>query len=376
MEGSGLPGSAITMKPSILVIRLFFLFLALSGSYLIALVVPEWDEVRWRAVFIGGSIAVLVILVDVMLKGFSLRGLSALTFGLFIGWLGAFFITKSPIFEFPFGEFADSNVILVQNLFLARMAAFVILMYLGAVVALRGKDEFNLVIPYVRFVPHEVDVPLAVVDSSALIDARVLGVCEAKFLGHALILPRFVLDELNRIADSADAQRRARGRRGLEALNRLRALEHVDLRIHESSVDDRERIEAKIIFLARTLKAKVLTTDFNLSQMAEFNHVECLDLHRLAKALNPETGVGDIVRVEVVREGKDADQGVGFLFDGSMVVVHHGADRIGEEVDVKITSVIPTTGGRMIFAEVVTAQSLREHRLAEAVPGSGMTAVE
>src|SRR5690606_35552827 len=132
-----------------------------------------------------------------------------------------------PIFDFPAEDDGGLSVILTQNMFLARLAIFLILMYLGAVVALRGKDEFNLVIPYVRFVPHGVDVPLAVVDTSALIDGRIVGICEAKFMGHALIVPRFVIDELHRVADSRDPQKRARGRRGLDALRRLREMEHV-----------------------------------------------------------------------------------------------------------------------------------------------------
>jgi len=339
------------MSYSIRIIRIFFLILCVCGSYLTALVVPEWDDYRWRAVFIGSSIGVLVILTDVLLKGFSLRGLSAITFGLFVGWLGAFLITTSPIFEFPFASERESNVILVQNLFLARIAVFIILMYLGAVVALRGKDEFNLVIPYVRFVPHGVDVPLAVVDSSALIDGRIVGICESKFLGHALVIPRFVLNELHRIADSSDPKRRARGRKGLEALRELRAMKHLDLRVDESTVEDRDRVDAKLVFLAQSLKAKVLTTDFNLAQVAEFHHVEWLNIYNLEKSLRSELVVGDSIEVEMVKEGREAGQGIGYLSDGSMVVVSDGGQYLGSSIVVKVNSILPSAGGRMVFAE-------------------------
>lgn len=340
------------MKYSIRIIRIFFFLLCLSGSYLTALVVPEWDDIRGRVVFIGGSIGVLVILVDILLKGFSLRGLSALTFGLLVGWVAAFLITTSPIFDFPVDDDGGLSVILTQNMFLARLAMFLILMYLGAVVALRGKDEFNLVIPYVRFVPHGVDVPLAVVDTSALIDGRIVGICEAKFMGHALIVPRFVIDELHRVADSRDPQKRARGRRGLDALRRLREMEHVDLRINESSVENRERIEAKLVFLAQTLKAKILSTDYNLAQIAEFQNVEWLNISSLAKAMNPETNVGDTFLIELVKPGREPGQGVGYLYDGSMVVVNDGGESLGSEVEVRVSSVIPSAGGKMIFAEL------------------------
>lgn len=136
----------------------------------------------------------MVILIDVFLKGFSLRGLTALTFGLFVGWLFAIFISNSPLFEN--GD--------PQILFLVRLALFVILMYLGAVIALRGRDGFNLVIPYVRFEPHGVDVPLVVLDTSVLIDGRIIGICESRFMGYTLVIPRLALDELQHIADSTD----------------------------------------------------------------------------------------------------------------------------------------------------------------------------
>jgi len=338
------------MRSTIRIIRIFFFCLAVVGSYLTALVVPDWDSHRWLALFIGAAIGALVILTDVLLKGFSLRGLSAVTFGLFVGWMAAFFITKSPIFEFPFAGFEDSSVILTQNLYLARIATFVILMYLAAVVALRGKDEFNLVIPYVRFVPHEVEVPLAVVDASALIDGRILGIAECKFLGHGLIVPQFVIDGLHNIADSRDPQRRARGRRGLETLRHLRELPHLDLRIDESTVDDQRTIDAKIVFLAQSLKAKVLTTDFNLAQIAEVHHIEWLNITNLARALNPETHSGDSLDIELVKKGKESGQAVGYLPDGSMVVVEQAARHLGETVEVKVQSVLPSAAGKMVFA--------------------------
>ena len=338
------------MRSTIRIIRIFFFCLVIVGSYLTAFVVPEWDKYRWIALCIGAAIGALVILTDILLKGFSLRGLSAVSFGLFVGWMGAFLITKSPIFEFPFGEDLDSNVILMQNLFLARMATFLILMYLGAVIALRGKDEFNLVIPYVRFVPHGVDVPLAVVDTSALIDGRIQGIAECKFLGHALIVPQFVIDALQHVADSRDPQRRARGRRGVEVLRRLREMPHLDIRLDASTISDHRTIDAKIVFLAQSLKAKVLTTDFNLAQIAEVHHVEWLNITNLARALNPDTIAGDTLDVELVKQGKEKEQAVGYLPDGSMVVVENASFRIGETVAVHVQSILPSAAGKMVFA--------------------------
>jgi uncharacterized protein YacL len=328
------------MKQTITTIRIFFLLLMILGSWLITMTISEWHDSRWVVIAVGGLMGVLVILVDMLLKGFSLRGLSALSFGLFIGWLMAWFISSSPLFEE-----ADSG-----HLFLARMAVFVILMYLGAVIALRGKDEFHLVIPYVRFVPHQVTTPLAVIDTSALIDGRILGICQSRFMGYALVVPTFVIDELHHIADSKDPFRQARGRKGLEVLNALRKLDFVDLRTHNIGLDRNEKVDTKIVALAQSLKARLMTTDFNLAQIAEFNNVEWLNINALSKALNPELITGETLEVDLVKGGKEVHQGVGYLSDGSMVVVNDARSFIGQRIWVEVQGILPSAGGKMVFA--------------------------
>ncbi len=329
------------MQKTILVIRIVFFFLCILASYLICLSIKEWDRYQGWAVLIGACLGALVILVDILLKGFSLRGLTAMTFGLFIGWLMAFFLANSPLLEM-----ADA-----ETLFLARLVLFLALMYLGAVLALRGKDEFNLIIPYMRFVPHEVNVPLAVVDTSALIDGRIAGICKSGFLGYALLIPRFVLDELQNVADSRDPVRQAKGRKGLSVINELKRIPGLDLRIHESSVDKPQKVDAKLIFLARSLNAKLLTMDYNLAQLAEFHSVKWLNINALAKALSDEFVIGDSLEVDLVKSGKEPGQAVGFLRDGSMVVVNDSEDFIGESVMVQIQSILPSAGGKMVFAK-------------------------
>src|SRR3954470_6294815 len=274
------------MNKTLLVIRIVFITLCAIASWLICYTVEEWDHRRMLALFIGLSIGVLVVLVDLMLKGFSLRGLTALTFGLGIGAAIAWLIGTSPLLN-PQGKGDPTTIYLVQ------MALFIICTYLGTVIALRGKDDFNLVIPYVRFVPHEVDVPLVVVDTSALIDGRIAKVCQTQFLGAALVIPSFVLTELQSIADSPDPVKQARGRRGLQVLNDLRAIKHIDIRIHQSEVARRQDIEAKLVFLAQSMRAKLLTTDTNLASMARFQGVQWLNLHALENALRPEIVIGE-----------------------------------------------------------------------------------
>ncbi|MFI5356885.1 MAG: PIN/TRAM domain-containing protein [Opitutales bacterium] len=328
------------MNKTLFAIRLVFIALCTAGGWLVCYTVRDWDSHRTAATLVGLLIGVLVVLIDVMLKGFSLRGLSALTFGLAVGVLIAYLIGSSPLFDR-----GDE-----QNIFIMRMVLFLVCTYLSTVIALRGKDEFNLVIPYVRFVPHEVDVPLVVVDTSVLIDGRIARVCETGFLSAALVIPRFVLKELQAVADSADPQKQARGRRGIEVLNELRRIKNIDIRTPESEVTKTEDVEAKLVFLAQSMKAKLLTTDYNLAKMAEFHGVPWLDLNLLAQSLRPELMLGELLMVDLAKAGKEATQAVGYLADGSMVVVEGGRAHLGRRVQAEVMSVLPTAGGKMVFA--------------------------
>ena len=332
------------MTKTLLAIRAVFFVLCGAAAWLVCYTIEEWDKFQGLAVFIGLMIGGLVILVDVLLKGFSLRGLSAVSLGLGFGTLIAYLIGSSPLFRI--GD--------PQTIYLFQLSLFLVCTYLGTVIALRGKDEFNLIIPYVRFVPHEVDVPLVVVDTSVLIDGRIAKVCEAGFLNAALVIPRFVLNELQAIADSSDLHRQARGRRGLEVLNELRRIKHLDIRITESEVTKRGDVDAKLVFLAQSMRAKLLTTDYNLAKVAEFHGVPWLNLNLLAKSLRPELMLGETIEVDLVKPGKDEGQAVGYLEDGSMVVVSGGKPLIGQHVSVEVVSVLPTGGGKMVFAKLIS----------------------
>jgi uncharacterized protein YacL len=331
------------MDKTLLPIRLVFVALCAAAGWLVCYTITDWDQYRGVALTVGLCIGLLVVLVDIMLKGFSLRGLSAVTVGIAVGSLIAYLVGASPLLE----EGDPTRIYLV------RLALFLICPYLAIVIALRGKDEFNLIIPYVRFVPHEVDVPLVVVDTSVLIDGRVARVCEAGFLTAALVIPRFVLNELRAVADSTEPNKQARGRRGLEVLNELRRIKHLDIRITESEVSKREDVDAKLVFLAQSMRAKLLTTDFNLAKMAEFHGVPWLNLNALAKSLRPELMLGERLDVDLIKPGKEEGQAVGYLEDGSMVVVNGARGLIGRRVHAEIISVLPTAGGKMVFARHV-----------------------
>ena len=333
------------MDKTLLPIRLVFIALCTASGWLVCYAIQQWDPYRGRAVAVGLCIGVLVVLVDMMLKGFSLRGLSALTFGIGVGLLISYMVGSSPLLQ-------EGDP---QMIYLTQLALFMICPYLATVIALRGKDEFNLVIPYVRFVPHDVDVPLVVVDTSVLIDGRIARLCESGFMSAALVIPRFVLDELHAVADSSDPHKQARGRRGLEILGELRKIKNIDISITDSEVANSQHVDAKLVFLAQSMRAKLLTTDYNLAKLAEFHGVPWLNLNQLAKALRPELLLGETLEVDLVKAGKEEGQAVGFLEDGSMVVVNAGRGHMGKRVSAEIISVLPSAGGKMVFARMLSA---------------------
>jgi uncharacterized protein YacL len=193
--------------------------------------------------------------------------------------------------------------------------------------------------------------PRIVVDTSAIIDGRIAEIVESGFIYGTLVIPRFVLDELQHIADSSDALRRNRGRRGLEILNRMQKEPATPVEIVEDDVPDVTEVDAKLVALARARSRVILTNDFNLNRVAELQGVRVMNINSLANAVKPAVLPGEEIRVRVIQEGKEAGQGVGFLDDGTMIVVEGGARHIDRDLDVAVTRVLQTVAGRMIFAQ-------------------------
>jgi uncharacterized protein YacL len=193
--------------------------------------------------------------------------------------------------------------------------------------------------------------PRIVVDTSAIIDGRIAEIVESGFIYGTLVVPRFVLDELQHIADSSDTLRRNRGRRGLEILNRMQKEPGTPVEIIEDGVPNETEVDAKLVALARARSGVILTNDFNLNRVAELQGVRVMNINSLANAVKPAVLPGEELRVRVIQEGKEAGQGVGFLDDGTMIVVEGGARHIDKDLDVAVTRVLQTVAGRMIFAQ-------------------------
>jgi uncharacterized protein YacL len=328
-------------------IRILFLGLCTMAGYSISQVRPEFTGEQHAGLMgmaVGFGFGGLLIAVDEMLKGFSLRAFSAITFGLLLGTAVALLVDRSGLFE---------NAATDQR-WLIRLGLFLSFGYIGIILAMRSnKEDFSLIIPYVRFSPQNKPDNLLLLDTSVIIDGRIADLIEARFLEGLIVVPRFVLKELQQVADSADVIKRARGRRGLEMLNRIQRNTSMEVRIHDGDFPEEKDVDAKLVRLARNLNARLYTNDYNLSRVAELQHVSCLNLHEVAKCLKVILLPGEILRLKIVREGKDKGQGLGYLPDGTMVVVTNGQSHIGQQAEVIVQSLLQTGAGVIVFAEVL-----------------------
>ncbi|MBI4386289.1 MAG: TRAM domain-containing protein [Elusimicrobia bacterium] len=226
---------------------------------------------------------------------------------------------------------------------------------LGMIVAIRKFPELDTLDKDILALGKRRGTEIKVVDTSAIIDGRIMDICETHFLSGNLVVPRFVLQELQHLADSQDTLKRARGRRGLDILSRLQENQDVPIKIMDRDVPDQAEVDAKIVRLARELGGKVLTTDFNLNKIAALEGVQCLNVNDLANSLKPVVLPGETMSVFVMKEGKEREQGVGYLDDGTMVVVEEGKRHIGRRIEVSVASILQTSAGRMIFSKAKSA---------------------
>jgi len=219
--------------------------------------------------------------------------------------------------------------------------------------ALRGRDEFQVVIPYVRFRRQDVDERPVLLDTSAIIDGRVIDVYKSSFLSGRLVVPKFVLKELQRLADSADDLKRQKGRRGLDLLHMMLDDPKLDIRIRDDEISGVNNVDGELVRLAKMMDGRICTTDYNLSRTAVLEDVGVLNLNELASAVKPVVFQGEKLEIRLAKEGREAGQAVGYLEDGTMVVVSEAKELIGQKVKVETVSVLQTQAGKMIFAKLV-----------------------
>lgn len=309
--------------------------------------------------FVGG----IFVWIELLIKGFSLRSFSTATFGLLVGVFCAWLLTRLQIFDLVNITFRDrlsatenaadiaSTLTLSLNLLLYATLGF-----LGAVVALRSsRDDFAFILPYVRFRQDSSTGQPVVLDAEAVMDGRVAGVIRSGFLRGRLVIPRFVLDEIQVLANSPTQAKRERAERGLASLESMRTANDIQVSIEDAGVNGDETINSRLLHIAQLLGARLMTSDESLCKVAKLRGLDVLNLDELLDALRPSVGVGEKIRLALVRGGKDDHQGVGYMPDGTMIVVNHAVKKIGTTQDVIVISTLQTNSGMMVFAELAGA---------------------
>ncbi len=323
---------------NLLLVRILFIV----SSTIIGFQAGSARDAAIEGAIVGLGTGLIIILLEIGMRKVSVRGLSSSVFGLVLGLIIAKLV----------GDAFSLAPLPAQTMQAIRTTLTLVFCYLGMVIGLRGKDEFNIIIPYVRLRRQDQSGESVILDTSVIIDGRITDIIKTKFLSSKLVVPRFVLKELQQIADSTDPIKRQRGRRGLEILHALQKDPAMNITIHDEDFPDIREVDAKLVKLGQLIEGKVLTVDYNLNRVAGIQGVAVLNINELANALKPVVFPGEEMRIKLIKEGKEHNQAIGYLDDGTMVVVEDARRLIGQEVKVAVTSVLQTQAGRMIFTKI------------------------
>ena len=331
---------------ALLILRVVFLVVCLALAFRLLESEVIFGESMWLPWigFLGVlSIAAAVLLIDAAVRRKRLETISAVYFGIFIGLVLTYVLqlALTPLLPAMAPAFVE-----LLSLFLGTVVCYACISVL-----LQTKDDFRFIIPYVEFAKEVKGLMPYVLDTSVVIDGRIADVVETRVIDNQLIMPQFVIAELQGIADSSEKLKRGRGRRGLDILNRLRNDPDVDLQIFDRDLTQfaGKSVDQKLVLLAKHLQGKVVTNDYNLNKVAKLHDVGVINLNDIANALKPVFLPGENVYVRIVKAGEEMGQGVGYLEDGTMVVIEGARNHIGENVAAVVTSVLQTSAGRMVF---------------------------
>ncbi|MCK4912549.1 MAG: hypothetical protein KAS05_02365 [Candidatus Omnitrophica bacterium] len=322
-------------------LRILFLFIFTGIGYSLGGVAPLFSA---GLGLIGGLV---IVIIEMFSRKASLKGLSSAVFGIILGLIIAWiFGATLDQFSFP----SDFPQDMIQSI---KLIVTFIFVYLGLTLGIKGKDEFNLVIPYVKFKRQSQREESVIVDTSSIIDGRILDIVKTGFIEAKFVVPRFVLNELHALSDSTDHMKRQKGKRGIEILHSLKKEPKIDVEIYDQNVEGVKSVDEKIIKLAQTMDAEVLTTDYNLNRIAQLQGVKVLNINDLANALKPTFIAGQRFSLKLIKEGKEHNQAVGYLEDGTMVVVENSRRLVGKTVNIEVTSILQSSSGRIVFTKLV-----------------------
>ena len=359
IDSTGGPAGAAHRGTRVILLfaRLLFMALILATPALVIASRPinptDPDPFRFSIVLgltlAVGAIGLIVVVIDAMTPNKRLASIFGVYLGICLGLVGTFAIGTLLDTIIQAWELDRTNAVLYVNL--AKVSVGLILCYIAVSVVMTTKDDFRLVIPYVEFSKQNRGVRPMLLDTSAIIDGRILDLSESGALDAPFVVLQPVIDELQKLSDSSDKGKRARGRRGLDMIARLQASPRVAISIEEAQIDGGS-VDRGLVDVAKLRGYRVVTTDAGLAKIAEIAAVTSININRIAGALRAQALAGDRLEIELVREGENPTQGVGYLADGTMVVVEGGAGRMGETVSTVVTNTLTTSAGRMIFARV------------------------
>ena len=331
-----------------LLILIRFVFILVAAGFGVRLVKALTDPTTATIAFIGVMIAaILLVVVDWLTPRKRIQTISAVYFGIIVGLILSNLVQSA--FEPGLATLTDQ----VRSAVSAVM--MICVCYICVSTLLQTKDDFRFIIPYMEFSKEVKGARPLVLDTSVVIDGRIADVAETKVIDQPMIVPRFVLQELQGIADSSDKLRRNRGRRGLDILNRLQKSPGIEVKIHDAEIPELagiREVDQRLVVLAKHLGGKVVTNDYNLNKIARLQGVDVINLNDLANAMKPIVLPGEGLTVKLIKRGEEPGQGIGYLDDGTMVVTEQGAYHLGEVVRITVTSVLQTSAGRMIFGRI------------------------
>jgi len=311
---------------------------------------PDNSRSFWVVFSSGLGMAVFVFLLDLLTPKKKLSALAGVFFGLLVGLLisGA----MAPVVDLIVQTYGSN--LAAEAVTAIKWMLGVCICYLTISVVMRTKDDVRFVIPYVEFSKQTKGARPLVVDTSAIIDGRIADLYQSKLFDAPLIVPRFVLNELQLIADSSDRLKRNRGRRGLDILNKMQNNPDIDIEIDDSPVPEEEDVKGvdqKLVVFVKQCNGRLATTDYNLTKVAQVRSVDVVNINDLANSLKVVALPGETMQVKIIKPGEEPDQGVGYLADGTMVVVENARDKLGKEVILNVTSSLQTSAGKMIFGK-------------------------
>ena len=323
-----------------LIVKIFISLLAGLLSFL------NYANYSLLYAFIAAIISFLMLNIDSWVD-------SKLLYSLFIGFIG-----------FGFSIWVGLNIIKIVDIYDLNLVKnfpfllFLILGILGFYLGFKGSSKLEIIYPQsqkdkdVNIFEESFPASVKILDTSSIIDSRIIDICETGFIEGTVLIPKFVLNELQMVADSTDPSKRSRGRKGLTELGRLKKIKGVKIKIIEKDYPNLKEVDDKLIKLAKEIQGTLVTTDYNLNKLASLEGIKVLNVNELANALKPIVMANEEITITLIKEGKERAQGVGYLPDGTMVVVENGKSYLGQEVNVVVTSILQTPAGRMIFAQL------------------------